>query len=488
MPATIRLTFARKSWLGCPEVASECPEVASPYPEVISYCPETAFPAGLPTFEAMSEMTGIQVYKFGGASVKDAAAILNLCRIVRDYGPQGPLVIVVSAMGKTTNALEKIYDLAYRGGDYSAQFTVLATAHRNTVEELMRIQSSKESDIEVELVEVEEALAGLSNSLASIDASWTYDQGYDQIVSYGERLSVAIVSGALANEFSWDKVRERAAGGLIKTNENWREGQVDWTATTESVQVMAEHLFGLGIEIIVTEGFIGGTDTNFYTTLGREGSDYTAAILAYCLRAESVTIWKDVAGLLNADPKIFPDTVRYPEISYRETIEMAYYGASVIHPKTLKPLADRNIPLRVKSFLDPAAEGTLIHDCQHAALAPAFIRKTDQCLLSFASKDFSFISEENMAVIFAALAQAKLKINVMQNSAISFSVCVDFSERRVHLLLDLLREQFLLHYNTGLLLFTIKNYTSASIAQLTAGKQLLLEQRTRGTFQFVCAA
>ncbi len=248
-----------------------------------------------------------------------------------------------------------------------------------------------------------------------------------------------------------------------------------------------------GAEIIVTEGFIGRVDNAEkkqikYTTLGREGSDYTAAILAYCLRAEAVTIWKDVAGLLNADPKIFPDTVRYPEISYRETIEMAFYGASVIHPKTLKPLADRNIPLRVKSFLDPAAAGTLIHDCQHAALVPAFIRKTDQALLTFASKDFSFISEENLAVIFAALAQAKLKINVMQNSAISFSVCIDFSERRVHQLLDLLREQFLLHYNTGLMLFTIKNYDSASIAQLTKGKRLLLEQRTRGTFQFVCAA
>ncbi len=436
----------------------------------------------------MSELTGLQVYKFGGASVKDAAAILNLCRIVRDFGPQGPLVVVVSAMGKTTNALEEIYDLAYRGEDYSVQLAALEASHRHTVTELTRQQLAPETDIEVELVEVDEILAELSKALANIDSTWSYDQGYDQIMCYGERLSVAIVSGALANEFSWDKVRERAAGGLIKTNENWREGQVDWPLTTVSVQAMAKHLFGLGIAIIVTEGFIGGTDTNFYTTLGREGSDYTAAILAYCLRAESVTIWKDVAGLLNADPKIFPDTVRYPEISYRETIEMAYYGASVIHPKTLKPLAERGIPLRVKSFVDPAAEGTLIHDCQHPALAPAFIRKTDQCLLSFASKDFSFISEENMAVIFAALARAKLKINVMQNSAISFSVCVDFSERRVQQLLGLLREQFTLHYNTGLLLFTIKNYDAASIAQLTEGKRLLLEQRTRSTFQFVCAA
>ncbi|WP_051719132.1 aspartate kinase [Hymenobacter sp. IS2118] len=432
----------------------------------------------------MEEAQGIQVYKFGGASVKDAAAILNLCRIVRDFGPQGPLVIVVSAMGKTTNALEEIYDLAYRGADYSGQFSALATAHRATVEELMRLQLPKEADVNTELVE--EILAELADALVSIDTVWTYDQGYDQIVSYGERLSVAIVTGALANNFSWNEVSKSAAKELITTNENWREGQVDWVETAENIKLNINQLVASGIELIVTEGFIGGTNTNFHTTLGREGSDYTAAILAYCLRAESVTIWKDVAGLLNADPKLFPDTVRYPEISYRETIEMAYYGASVIHPKTLKPLADRNIPLRVKSFLDPAAEGTLIHDCQHPALAPAFIRKTEQCLISFESKDFAFVSEENLEVIFGALAQARLKINLMQNSAISFSVCTDFSERRVHQLLDLLREQFTLHYNTGLTLFTIKNYDAASITRLTAGKRLLLEQRTRNTFQFVC--
>ncbi|NRT17834.1 aspartate kinase [Hymenobacter sp. 9A] len=227
-------------------------------------------------------------------------------------------------------------------------------------------------------------------------------------------------------------------------------------------------------------------DDHRTTTLGREGSDYSAAIFAYCLRAESVTIWKDVAGLLSADPKLFPDAVRYPEISYQETIEMAYYGASVIHPKTLKPLAERGIPLRVRSFLDPGAPGTLIHNCQHPALAPAFIRKTEQCLLSFESKDFAFISEENLEVIFGALAQARLKINLMQNSAISFSVCTDFSERRVQQLLALLAGQFRTHYNAGLLLFTIKNYDAASVARLTAGRELLLEQRTRSTFQFVC--
>lgn len=428
----------------------------------------------------------MQVYKFGGASVKDAAAILNLCRIVRDFGPRGPLVIVVSAMGKTTNALEEIYDLAYRGEDYSVQLTALESYHQKACEELADlIPAINFSQLHGQLQQLNASLSEELQLVQMAHVSETYDQGYDQVVCYGEQFSTLLTSNALT-QFLSATARHIPAQLLLRTDEVWREGKVNWSATeAQTIEFVNKELNSA--KIIVTEGFIGSTADGRTTTLGREGSDYTAAILAYCLQAESVTIWKDVAGLLNADPKIFPDTVRYPEISYRETIEMAYYGASVIHPKTLKPLADRNIPLRVKSFLDPAAEGTLIHDCQHPALAPAFIRKTDQCLLSFASKDFSFISEENMAVIFAALAQAKLKINVMQNSAISFSVCVDFSQRRVHQLLDLLREQFLLHYNTGLLLFTIKNYDAASITQLTAGKRLLLEQRTRGTFQFVCA-
>ncbi|MDO7852263.1 aspartate kinase [Hymenobacter convexus] len=440
-------------------------------------------------------MEKLQVYKFGGASVKDAAAILNLCRIVRDFGPQGPLVIVVSAMGKTTNALEEIYDLAYRGADYSAQLMALEDYHRR---EFVAICAQlppgpARPPEDAETTDLESGFADMRQAFQRAAAFNDYDEGYDQLVSYGERLSSYLVSSALMRMFPGGKVQPFGAYAMIKTDKTWREAKVDWPVTERQTQHLVSMLLD-GADIVVTEGFVGNaakfgeTTPGQVTTLGREGSDYTAAILAYCLRAESVTIWKDVAGLLNADPKIFPDTVRYPEISYRETIEMAYYGASVIHPKTLKPLADRNIPLRVKSFLDPAAEGTLIHDCQHPALAPAFIRKTDQCLLSFASKDFSFISEENLAVIFAALAQAKLKINVMQNSAISFSVCTDFVERRVHQLLDLLREQFTLHYNTGVQLFTIKNYDAASIAQLTAGKRLLLEQRTRSTFQFVCQA
>ena len=425
-------------------------------------------------------MEKVQVYKFGGASVRDAAAIRNLVSIVERYGRQQPLIIVVSAMGKTTNALEEIFGLAYAGSSYTEPLERLEAFHRETARQLAQDLAPATTTNIAEAFAT--AFQGLREHLASISAQRDYDEQYDQVVSFGELLASQLVAFVLNDSHSTQWLDCRP---LLRSDESWREGRINWTVTENNLRAAVPPLLQ-DVGVLVTQGFVGGTTKGRTTTLGREGSDYTAAILAYCLDAESVTIWKDVAGLLNADPKIFPDTVRYPEISYRETIEMAYYGASVIHPKTLKPLAERNIPLRVKSFMDPEAEGTLIHDCQHAALAPAFIRKTDQCLLSFESKDFAFISEENLEVIFGALAQAKLKINVMQNSAISFSVCTDFSERRVHQLLDLLREQFTLHYNTGLTLFTIKNYDANSIAELTKGKALLLEQRTRSTFQFVC--
>ena len=295
--------------------------------------------------------------------MKDAAAILNLCRIVRDFGPQGPLVIVVSAMGKTTNALEEIYDLAYRGGDYSAQLQRLEAFHHEAADALAAGGSAlMTEDVNEGLRDTFDAL---EEQLAAVDEAKDYDEQYDQVVSFGELLASLFVAHVLndGSPTSWLDCRP-----LIRTDENWREGKVEWATTEAQVAATLPPLLATGI--VVTQGFLGGTADGRTTTLGREGSDYTAAILAYCLRAESVTIWKDVAGLLNADPKIFPETVRYPEISYRETIEMAYYGASVIHPKTLKPLADRNIPLRVKSFLDPEAAGTLIHDCQHPTSLP----------------------------------------------------------------------------------------------------------------------
>ncbi|RZJ86248.1 MAG: aspartate kinase, partial [Hymenobacter sp.] len=298
-----------------------------------------------------TELTGLQVYKFGGASVKDAAAILNLCRIVREFGPQGPLLIVVSAMGKTTNALEEIYDLAYKGRDYSVQFNALRNYHQLAHESLCQQLASYARNFGTEHSPIK-VFDELSQKLSHIASNSNYDEGYDEIVSYGETISAHIVANALASFQLSKQVFWQPASHVIKTDATWREGGVDWVATEREVSDMAADFFGDLNTIIVAEGFVGGTADGRTTTLGREGSDYSAAIFAYCLRAESVTIWKDVPGLLNADPKLFADTVRYPEISYQETIEMAYYGASVIHPKTLKPLADRKIPLRVKSFLD----------------------------------------------------------------------------------------------------------------------------------------
>jgi len=424
------------------------------------------------------ELTGLQVYKFGGASVKDAAAILNLKHVVETTAQGRPLLIVVSAMGKTTNALEEIFSLAYNDFDYNPALQELKRYHTQVVASLYDAQVGGEhaklyshSDSSTTYFQ------DLTEALSAIrPGEGDYDQQYDQIISFGELLASRIVAQALGAQLL-------DARRLIRTDHTWREGKVAWATTEQHIKATLPPLLAQGP--VLTQGFIGSTALGLTTTLGREGSDYSAAIFAYCLHAESVTIWKDVPGLLNADPKIFPDTVRYPEISYQETIEMAYYGASVIHPKTLKPLADRKIPLRVKSFLNPAAEGTLIHDCQHPPLAPAFIRKTGQYLVSLESKDFAFISEENLEVIFGALAQARLKINVMQNSALSFSVCLDGEPARLAQAVAALRAQFRVQYNEGLTLFTIKNYTPGSVAQLLEGRSVLLEQRTRSTFQVV---
>jgi aspartate kinase len=424
-----------------------------------------------------NKLAGLQVYKFGGASVKDAAAILNLKHIVETTVQGQPLLIVVSAMGKTTNALEEIFNLAYTGENYENKVKQLKDFHLAAASALT---ARKVGEAENLYDELDEHFEELDQNLADINQRDSYDQQYDQIVSFGELLASRLVAFALDlnQKTAWVDCRS-----LIRTDRNWREGRVNWQVTEATVNKALPPLLAAGP--VVTQGFLGGTVRKATTTLGREGSDYSAAIFAYCLRADAVTIWKDVPGLLNADPKLFPNTVLYPEISYQETIEMAFYGASVIHPKTLKPLADRKIPLRVKSFLDPTAPGTLIHDCQHPPLAPAFIRKTGQCLLSLESKDFAFISEENLEVIFGALAQARLKINVMQNSALSFSVCIDSEPTRLTQAVAALRQQFVVHYNEGLTLFTIKNYTPASEAQLTEGRTLLLEQRTRSTFQFL---
>lgn len=417
----------------------------------------------------------MKIYKFGGASVKNADAFRNLAQIVRNHGGKSKLLIVVSAMGKTTNALEQVFDQAFHNQDYNAALQHSRDYHYEIVQDLFPDAGHPVYE------ELEHLFSKLNDTLQSLNRQAGYDQLYDQTVSFGELMASVILHHFLQLHHltnTWIDSRK-----YIQTDTTWREAKIDWNWTerliTRDLPTILEE------QLIVTQGFLGGTNNGLTTTLGREGSDFSGAIFAYCLKADAMYIWKDVEGLLNADPKYFTETVRYAEISYQETVEMAYYGASVIHPKTIKPLANRLIPLFVKSFLNPAGEGTKICDCRYQKLAPAYIIKENQCLISFSVKDFTFISEKNLGTIFNALSELRLKINLMQNSAISFSVCTDWHEQRLQKLMQTLQDEFVIHYNTGLKLYTIKNYDSNSINQTIDGKQVLLEQRTRTTFQFV---
>ncbi|WP_242922661.1 aspartate kinase [Pontibacter liquoris] len=418
----------------------------------------------------------MKVFKFGGASVKSAEAFQNLVPIVQEYGGTRQLLIVVSAMGKTTNALEKVFDLAFTGHAYQEALQQIWSYHQEVAFALFPEAASPVYE------QLEHLYALLQAELQAFSLLASYDKQYDQVVSFGELFASTILHHYLQQQGllnTWTDSRK-----YIQTDTTWREAKVDWTWTERLIKRDLPAV--LEEQLVVTQGFLGGTNNGLTTTLGREGSDFSAAIYAYCLNASGLWIWKDVAGLLNADPKHFADTVCYPEISYQETVEMAYYGASVIHPKTIKPLANKLIPLYVKSFLNPAGEGTRICDCRFAKFAPAYIIKEEQCLVSFSVKDFTFISEKNLGTIFNALSELRLKINLMQNSAISFSICTDYHQARLHRLIETLHDQFVIHYNTHLRLYTVKNYDQESIAKVIKGKDILLEQRTRTTFQVVC--
>ena len=414
------------------------------------------------------------VFKFGGASVKDAVGLVNLANVVKKY-EGNHLLIVVSAMGKTTNVLEKLVK-AFVDHDnqlYSI-FNDIKQYHHEILWELFEQSHPIFNDIVNAFVEIDWIIED--------DPHENYDFVYDQIVSIGEMVSTRIVNAYLNKagvKSQWLDVRD-----FIHTDNTYREGVVLWDKTRASISHDIPAMLVKGP--IVTQGFLGGTSENFTTTLGREGSDYTAAIFAACLGAESVTTWKDVPGILNADPKFFEDTVKFDELSYTEAIEMTYYGASVIHPKTIKPLQNARIPLLVKPFADPGAPGTIISEnAVNQYTKPVIILKQNQVLMSVSAKDYSFISENHLSEIFRFFAQNQIKVNMMQTSALSFSVCFDFYEERFNRLLTELNQNFKVKYNNGLSLITVRHYSDASLRELKNDKTILLEQVSRNTIQMI---
>jgi aspartate kinase len=419
----------------------------------------------------------MKVFKFGGASVKDAQAVRNVSRILSLY-TQDQLIVVISAMGKTTNAMEEIVDALWKR-DEKAYLRLVEERHQFHLSIVGELFPESHYTIHNEL---EALFDGLKNRYLQ-PISDNYDFEYDQIVSLGEVISTMIVEAFLKEEGHatlWADARQ-----LIRTNHEYREGEVDWNKTEKLIKERLLPEFKLK-RIAITQGFLGHTAEGFTTTLGREGSDFTAGILAYCTEAESVTIWKDVPGMLNADPKWFDNTVKLDKISFREAIELSYYGATVIHPKTIKPLQNKAIELHVKSFIDPDAEGTVIQASgEFDHLVPSFIFKMNQVLMSFTPKDFSFIAEENLGDIFQLLAKNGVRINLMQNSALSFSIVFDRSKIDPAKLLDLFGKQYEIRYNEGLELVTIRHYDQATINRVTQHKESLVEQRTRQTIRIV---
>lgn len=418
-------------------------------------------------------MAKIAVYKFGGASVKDGDSIKNLAEIFRNRLRKN-LIIVVSAMGKTTNALEEIIDLRLQSEDWYPKSTILESFHLDVCEALFEPDHVVFSRVKNWFVQLKVAVERpLSKE--------NYDEFYDRVVSFGELIATTIVMEYLCSQgliVLWQDARE-----LIRTNSEFRFAKVDWEQTRRACQ---SQLFPkLDQFPVLTQGFIGSDATGRTTTLGREGSDFTAAILADCLDAGSVTIWKDVPGVLNADPKRFPHATLFDELDYKQAAQMTFYGASVIHPKTIKPLANKSIPLYVKSFLNPEAKGTMIYGSGKQNPIPTLIVKEKQILVTFQVTDFSFVEEEHIHRVYRELDQLKLRVNLLQTSAIGISIVIDYQLFKLEKLIEKLSSTFKVKYNEDLQLLTILNPEEDLIRNYSAQYQVLLEQRTRMTFQLV---
>ena len=407
----------------------------------------------------------MRIFKFGGASVKDADGVRNLYQIVSLHRDK-PLVIVVSAMGKTTNALEVIAKKAYAKENFQEELMLLVDYHQAVCNDLF---SETPQDISNWLVQLDETLKGPGKN-------WL--QFYDQIIPFGELISTSIVYHYIKEQVSCDWLDARS---VIKTNSFFTEANIDWQLTEHFIARDLPELLENGP--VVTQGFIGSDLTGKTTTLGREGSDFSGAIFAYCLKAESLTVWKDVPGLLNADPKKFEGAELFDELSYQEVTELTFYGAKVIHPKTIRPLAQRDIPLYVKSFIDPSGAGTVIADKEKISTKHCFVFKENQLLVTLRVKDSSLMDEKKLVKIFQATSHANIKINLMHNSALTFTICMDDNMDKLEKLKDYLAGDFSVLYNEGLHLATIKNYESGSFSMLPAMGEKILEQQTRNNYQ-----
>ncbi len=414
----------------------------------------------------------MHIFKFGGASVKDAEGVKNVVKVLQHEGYTNTLV-VVSAMGKMTNAFEKVIH-AYIEKDtkLDAYIADIKAYHLKIIGDLFK---GKNHPI---LFEIEHVF-GLLKGFMLANRSTNYNFVYDQLVGFGELLSTKIISNYLnhiniAN--TWLDVRQ-----VIVTSDDYRDAKIDWEETKYRITnaINKDKLY-------ITQGFLGATKDNFTTTLGREGSDYTAAIFAYSLNAKDVTIWKDVPGVLNADPREFSDTDLLTHISYKEAIEMAFYGASVIHPKTLKPLENCTIPLYVRSFIDLKSKGTQVKKGKDIEpLIPCFVVKKEQVYLQISALDFSFMVEHNISNLFQLLDKYKLKVNLIQNSALSFSVCLEDKYCNFESFIKEIEAHYNVDYSKNVTLYTIRHFTNDAINKIESGKEIVLKQRNENTIQLI---
>ena len=407
----------------------------------------------------------MKVYKFGGASVKDSESIKNVCAIIE--GGKS-LIIVISAMGKTTNKLEQVVDDYLNENDYKTSLQNVLDYHKNILEDLFL-------DREADIWETFEKISNYGELYLKNKPEKNYDKTYDQIVPIGELLSSKILSAYLLQigvKNTWIDIRK-----TFITDEYFRKANLDWVKSEQNAK---EHF--KEDETSITQGFIGGTDNNLMTTLGREGSDYTAAALSNMLDAQELVVWKDVPGILNADPRYFNEPKKMDHISYKEAIELSFYGATIIHPKTIKPIQNKGIPLYVKSFLNPLNEGTLVDgNTSDDSLLPIFIYKPNQVLISLSRKDFDFIEEKHLSEVFDILHENKLGVNIMQNSAINFSLCLDYEKERLENVIPKFQENYKVLYNNNLELLTIRHYDENSLEEMAKNYEVLLEQKTRST-------